>query len=113
MSSHVLAAPSGFPQDVSVDSISSRSAEISWNPPLQEERNGIIISYIVTISEQGTDTQLQLTFTTTIVTLNMLNPFTTYSVAVSASTAVGVGPPTAQLSFITAEDGKILTTPCI
>lgn len=108
--SYAHTAPSGFPRDVSVVSISSQSAEVSWNPPLQEERNGIIVGYIVTVSRQGMDTQLQLTSTTTTITLNMLNPFTTYTITVTTSTAVGVGPPSTQLSFTTAEDGNYEVT---
>ena len=98
--------PSGFPQDVSIDSTTSQSVEISWSPPLLEERNGIITSYTVTVSRQGTDSQIQLTSATTSISVSMLNPFTTYMVTVAASTTIGVGPPSTQLTFRTAEDGK-------
>ena len=36
----------------------------------------------------------------------MLNPFTTYTVTVTASTTIGVGPPSTQLTFRTDEDGE-------
>ena len=105
-----LTAPSGFPQEVSANNISSQSAEISWNPPLQEESNGIIVSYVVTVTKQGTDNHLQLISTTTTSTLNMLSPFTTYIVTVAASTVIGLGPTSTQLRFTTAEDGKKIST---
>ena len=98
--------PSGFPQDVSIDSTTSQSVEISWSPPLLEERNGNISSYTITVSRQGSDSLIQLTSVTTSITVNMLNPFTTYTVTVTASTSIGVGPPSSLLSFRTAEDGK-------
>lgn len=99
-------APSGFPQDVSVGNILSQSVELSWNPPLHEERNGIITGYDIVVTRRGTDFQFLLTSTVTMVTLNQLDPFTTYTVMVVASTSVGAGPPTSQLSFTTAEDGN-------
>ena len=104
---HINTVPSGFPQDISIDSTSSQSAEISWSLPLLEERNGIITSYTVTVSRQGSGSQILLTSATTSISVNMLNPFTTYTVTVTASTSIGVGPPSTQLSFRTAEDGKI------
>lgn len=101
-------APSGFPQEVSVGSISSQGAELSWNPPLLEERNGIITGYAVTVGRYDTESQLQLASTLTAITLSMLDPFTVYTVAIAASTTIGVGPQSTQLSFRTAEDGNVI-----
>jgi hypothetical protein len=98
--------PSGFPQDVSVDSTTSQSVEISWSHPLLEERNGIVTSYSVTVSRQGSDSLIQLTSPTTSISVSLLNPFTTYIVTVAAFTSIGVGPPSTLLTFRTAEDGK-------
>ena len=91
---------------MSADRSLSQVVDLLWAPPLEEERNGIIINYVVVFNERGADSQVQLTSTTTNITLNMLNPFTAYTVTVSASTIVGVGPPSPQFSFTTAEDGK-------
>lgn len=104
---NITTAPSGYPQDVSIDTTSSQSAVISWNPPLLEERNGIITSYSITIHRQGTDSQRQLTSLTTMISVSMLSPFTTYTVTVAASTTIDVGPPSTQLTFRTDEDGEI------
>ena len=98
--------PSGFPQDVSVDSATSQSVDISWSPPLLEERNGIITSYTVTVSRQGSDSPIQIASPTTSISVSMLNPFTSYTVTVAALTSIGVGPPSTLLTFRTAEDGK-------
>ena len=103
-------APTGFPQDVSVDSVSSKSAELSWSPPLPEERNGIISGYIITVTRRGTDSQLQIMSTTTNITLNRLIAFTSYLVTVATATSAGLGPPSSQLTFTTDEDGNELNT---
>ena len=98
--------PSGFPKDVAVDRISSVGAELSWNPPLPEERNGIITSYLIIVTRQATGYQSQYTSTTTNFNLNMLDPFTAYTVTVAASTIIGSGPQSTQLSFTTVVDGN-------
>ena len=103
---YIATAPSGFPQDVSVGSISSRNAELSWNPLLQEERNGVITGYVIVISRHGTESQSVLTSFNNTIGLDTLNPYTAYTVTVAATTSVGVGPPSTQLRFMTAEDGK-------
>ena len=56
----VLVVPTGYPQDFSIEVLSSRSAVLSWIPPLIEEQNGIIISYTVRVVavESGADFQV-------------------------------------------------------
>ena len=103
-----FAAPSGFPQGVSVSTVSSASVELSWTPPLPDERNGIITGYWATLTRRGTGSQVQLFTSSTSIVFSMLNPFTSYVVTVSASTSVGVGPQSSQLTFSTAEDGILL-----
>ena len=89
-----------------MDRRSSKSVDLSWAPPLEEERSGIITNYVIVFNRRGSDSLVQLTSTAANITLNMLSPFTAYTVTVAASTAVGVGPPSPQLTFTTAEDGK-------
>lgn len=101
------AAPSGFPRGVSISTITSESVELLWSPPLLDERNGIITGYWATLTRCDTGSQIQLLSLTTSIIFNMLNPFTSYSVTISASTAIGLGPQSTQLTFSTAEDGTI------
>ena len=98
-------APSGFPQDVAVSVVTSQSVELSWGPPPPEERNGIITGYVTTLVRRDTGSQYQLTSPTTTITFTTLTPFTSYTVTVAASTAIGLGPQSTQLNFITDEDG--------
>jgi len=58
--SFVFVVPTGYPQDFSIEVLSSRSALLSWIPPLIEEQNGIIIRYVVRVVaiESGADFQV-------------------------------------------------------
>ena len=89
-----------------MSTISSQTVELLWSPPLPEEQNGVITGYSVTVTRRDTGSQFQLVSSTTSISISTLNPFTSYTVTVSASTSVGAGPQSTQLSFTTAEDGK-------
>ena len=88
---------------------SSRSALISWAPPHESDRNGIITKYTINISavETGEEFQLQLNSTTTSFTITTLRPYTTYHCIIAASTSVGIGPFSTTLSTLTPEDGLL------
>ena len=79
--------------------------ELFWSPPPQDERNGIITSYLATLTRRDTGSQLQLTSSMTTITFSMLSPFTSYTVRIAASTTISYGPQSTQLSFTTATDG--------
>ena len=103
-SSH--AAPSGPPQNLLVVSESSRSLRLTWEPPLQENRNGLITNYTVFIvADDGTS--LELTTPATSVVTTDLRPFTTYTCSVAASTSIGRGPSTPTFILTTPEDGEL------
>lgn len=71
--------------------------------PLPHEQNGIIIRYIITFADEGNVT----TFTTreTSLIITNLDPFTSYTFNVSASTGIGSGPESGTLIATTQEDG--------
>lgn len=85
--------------------MTSQSVELSWSPPPPEERNGIITGYVATLVRRDTGSQYQLTSPTTSITFTTLTPFTGYTVTIAASTAIGLGPQSTQLNFISDEDG--------
>ena len=85
--------------------VTSQSVELSWSAPPPEERNGIITGYVATLIRRDSGSQYQLTSPTTSTTFTTLTPFTSYTVTVAASTAIGLGPQSTQLNFITDEDG--------
>jgi receptor-type tyrosine-protein phosphatase Q len=96
--------PSGYPQSFSAIATSSRSAVLTWDPPNAEERNGIVVEYIINVSAVETGENFQLTSTTTSITVASLRPYTTYRCIIAASTSVGIGPFSTVFTLVTPED---------
>lgn len=86
--------------------LTPRSAVLSWQAPLLEDRNGIIISYTINLTSLNTGLTQQLISTTTNLTLTNLAPFTTYTCIIAASTAIGLGPFSNTINIQTPETGK-------
>ncbi|CAI8048070.1 Receptor-type tyrosine-protein phosphatase S [Geodia barretti] len=86
-------APDAPPQDFRHSVVNgSQRVEFSWAPPPSSSANGAITGYAISCNPpfyQST-TELSLNVTT-------LTPGTSYSCNISASTAVGAGPPTTPL----------------
>ena len=85
---------------------SPRSLRLTWEPPLDENRNGIITEYTAFVTVDG-GTAMELTTANTSLVVGNLRPFTTYSCSVAASTRVGQGPLTGTMLVTTPEDGKM------
>lgn len=86
--------------------VNSSTVLITWQPPPLDDRNGIIISYVITISLEVNDTVPQQYITSSLnVMVVGLHPFSTYVVAVAAETGVGRGP-FSGFTIRTPEDGK-------
>ena len=107
------AVPSGRPQNVTNGSIRSRSAVITWEPPSEEDQNGIITNYTISVAVTGTNETFLLYSVSTSITIATLKPYTTYFLRVAASTSVGQGPPSTVLILSTPEDGKFSSVSCI
>ena len=95
--------PSGPPQHFQVNITGSRTVELSWSAPIEEDQNGVITSYYLSCEPElnGLPAVLEnpgsYPFTG-------LTPATEYNCIVYASTAVGDGP-SMVTSFTTLEDG--------
>ena len=98
-------APSGPPTNVSVDEVHSRSIILSWEHPLEEERNGIISGVKIQLTESNSTSVFEAENTTVLISEG-IKPFTQYYCKVAAFTMAGVGPYTEGISFKTQEDGK-------
>ena len=85
-------APEGPPVNVSVTAENSSSFSVTWDPPEEEKRNGVIVNYTMCISHEETKPCLKdhTTDKKTLV-VNNLNASTKYYVRVLASTKVGRG----------------------
>ena len=72
--------------------VNGTSITLTWSSPLEEERNGIIISYTVSCSGGSGDNFLVTLNPIFVIQFYSLCPNTEYSCSVAASTAVGIGP---------------------
>lgn len=99
-------APSGAPQRLTSDVRSSRVVNISWQPPIEEQQNGDIRQYRITLRENPTGREWNMITVSTSHLLDFLHPYYNYTVRVAAYT-VAVGPYSESLQFTTHEDGKI------
>lgn len=88
--------------------LNSTAAQLSWQPPLEEEQNGIIAFYSLILLRNTSNIlgRQNFTFASTLVDLTSLRPFSEYTVSIAASTAIGMGPFTAPQVFRTPEDGE-------
>ena len=105
-SAHVT-VPSGYPQNLEAIAITSRSANITWDPPISEEQNGLIIGYTINMTVSQTGDNFQLLSTTTTLLVDTLVPYTTHVFIISASTSIGAGPFSTVLVLETPQDGKL------
>ncbi len=90
-------APNGPPKNVKASPLSPTQITIMWEPPMIQNRLGIIVSYDVTYTAKdpsGTVIEEQLVNINTGLrtVLNGLHEYTNYSISVRARTAVGPGP---------------------
>ncbi|XP_073428318.1 receptor-type tyrosine-protein phosphatase delta isoform X30 [Dendrobates tinctorius] len=96
--------PTGFPQNLHCDSTSSTSVQITWQPPILAERNGIIIKYTLLyrdINNPYNPFEVPIVPAGTTVTLTALKPDTFYDVKIRAHTSKGPGPFSPSVQFRT------------
>ena len=91
---------------LTVSDIQSISFTLSWFPPKEEARNGIIENYVVVCHVINNGTSHTVTTSLTTLPLSMLHPYYQYNCSVAAVTIVGAGPYTGALVVMTLEDGE-------
>ena len=94
------------PENLIATALGSRTLHITWQPPVEEERNGIIRRYVINITELDSGNEYQLENVTTEITVQDLHPFYRYSYSVAAET-VALGPFTLGSIIEMPEDGKL------
>ena len=82
------------------------SVVLQWNLPEFEERNGIIIGYVLNYTNPDTGSVVSYPSNDTIMVIQPLQSYTLYIFHVAAKTSAGVGPLSSSLLITTAEDGK-------
>ena len=104
----LLTAPA-VPQSVDGYSPSSTSIVVSWDHPLPQDQNGLIVNYTV-LSQL--EQELNMTSTNgnrTTLTLTDLDVFTNYTISVMAHTSAGAGDPSAEIVIRTLNDSEYLS----
>ena len=99
------AAPTAPPENLIATSLDSTTLHITWQPPVEGERNGIIRRYVINITELNSGNEYELENSSTEITIQDLHPFYRYSYSVAAET-VALGPSTPASIIEMPEDGK-------
>ncbi|XP_069013951.1 receptor-type tyrosine-protein phosphatase F isoform X14 [Embiotoca jacksoni] len=84
--------PSGFPFNLQVTGLTQSSTQLTWEPPLLAERNGKIVHYVVVYRDINSQQNTTNRTADTHMTIQGLNPDTTYDIRVQAFTSKGGGP---------------------
>lgn len=100
-------APSGPPRNLSATSVNATTLLLKWLPPSQEEQNGIIVEYAITLTELSTNTSVDFVSisNSTETVINDLHPYYRYSVRVAAATILS-GPLGDAVTIQMPESGK-------
>ena len=91
---------------MSSEILSSRSVRLTWELPLPEKRNGEITGYTISIENIDTGESFELSTTETAMSVDTLSPYMNYQFTVAATTEVGQGPSTLEISILAPEDGN-------
>ena len=87
---------------------SSRTVNLTWNPPLLPSRNGEITLYTVNVSVIESEEIFQFTSVSTELALSSLSPYYTYEYMIAALTIAGRGPFSESVTIQMPEDGKAI-----
>ncbi|XP_034738139.1 protein tyrosine phosphatase receptor type Fa isoform X21 [Etheostoma cragini] len=84
--------PSSYPQNLSVVGLTATSTKLAWEPPPLPERNGKIVKYVVVYRDINSQHNNTNSTAETQMTVQGLQPDTTYDIRVQAFTSKGGGP---------------------
>ncbi|XP_076579067.1 protein tyrosine phosphatase receptor type Fa isoform X2 [Chaetodon auriga] len=84
--------PSSYSQNLSVVGLTATSTKLAWDPPPLAERNGKIVKYVVVYRDINSQHNNTNSTTDTQMTIQDLQPDTTYDIRVQAFTSKGGGP---------------------
>uniref|UniRef100_A0A3B4CB05 Receptor-type tyrosine-protein phosphatase S n=1 Tax=Pygocentrus nattereri TaxID=42514 RepID=A0A3B4CB05_PYGNA len=96
--------PSGFPQGIVAESATTTTIQVSWQPVLLAERNGVIIKYALQykdINSPRSPSELFIAAPESTVILDGLKADTTYDIKMCAFTSKGPGPYSPSIQFRT------------
>ena len=105
------AAPTGFPQNVTILETTSTIIEVEWDPVPIDQRNGLITFYEVELNQTMFLQELQSELRPTSgpqlnISLTELQAFVEYTIRVRANNSAGYGPFGPSISGSTLTDSK-------
>ena len=83
---------------------------VTWDPPLPDMQNGVIVDYILVVTRLNTDEEYEPHSgenTANALTVQGLHPFYTYAYSIAAVT-IGIGPSSAAVALLMPQDGKLI-----
>ena len=87
---------------------SSTASRLSWSPPPEEDRNGLILFYTLILTDLQFNTSNILVNTTNVsYSFTGLQEYARYSCRIAAGTRAGIGPFSPSVYFVTHEDGML------
>ena len=101
-----MPVPTSAPVSPSGYALGASSIYLSWDPPPQLERHGIIREYRVNLTEQETGELTTYRTSSEFIEVALLHPFYTYTWIVTAVT-IDEGPYTVFNNVTTYQDGKL------
>ena len=106
----MVPVPSGPPLNFSIEATTSRTLYFTWEPPLLEQQNGVILGYTVNIVSNDNSTRFQLYSDdhATNLSATIFKPYTVYRCVVAAFTTPGTGPYSDEAVILTPEDGNFV-----
>ena len=104
------AVPSAPVQNPVVSLVTSESASLTWEPPNEEDHNGMLIGYSINVTVGSTGASFTLTSVANSISITSLKPFTVYTCQIAALTLVGAGPYSIAFSVMTLQSGKSVST---
>ncbi|XP_076135118.1 protein tyrosine phosphatase receptor type Fa isoform X3 [Alosa pseudoharengus] len=84
--------PGSYPQNLSVVGLTTTTTTLAWEPPALAERNGRIVQYVVVYRDINSQQNRTNSTANTTLTVQGLQPDTTYDIRVRAFTSKGGGP---------------------
>ena len=103
-SSHSV--PSTAPE-FNITAVTATSITITWQPPPPCEQNGDITKYTIAYRmEGGTDSEIVVDATNLTTVVELLAPYTNYTIKMAASTSVGRGGFGPNVTFQTNESSE-------
>ena len=97
--------PIGYPQSVNAVALHDTGISVFWNPLVEDEANGAILRYEVSVNGTQHDSQMHFYSTVeTILSVNNLEEYERYLVQVRAVNSIGAGPYSSVVEVRTHQD---------